>query len=124
LSNSRKIAVYSILTIFDSARRDTSKRANDEPTTYSEYYICTSCSGKYKKTDMQQTGKIIIVAGLILIVVGIIVYFAGDKLNFLGRLPGDIRVEKENFRLYVPITTMILISIVGSVLIRIFQKFF
>lgn len=77
-----------------------------------------------KKTGMQQTGKIIIVAGLILIVVGIIVYFAGDKLNFLGRLPGDIRVEKENFRLYVPITTMILISIVGSVLIRIFQKFF
>lgn len=73
---------------------------------------------------MQQTGKIIIVVGLFLVVIGIVVYFAGDKLNWFGRLPGDIRVEKENFRFYFPITTMILISVIGSVLIRIFQKFF
>ena len=46
---------------------------------------------------MQQTGKIIIGVGILLVVVGIVVYFAGDKLNWLGRLPGDIRVEKENF---------------------------
>ena len=73
---------------------------------------------------MQQTGKIIIVVGLFLVVIGIVVYFAGDKLNWFGRLPGDIRVEKENFRFYFPITTMILISVIVSVLIRIFQKFF
>lgn len=74
--------------------------------------------------NMQQTGKIIIGVGLLLVVIGVIVYFAGDKLNWLGRLPGDIRVEKENFRLYAPITTMILISVVISILVRIFQKFF
>ena len=73
---------------------------------------------------MQQTGKIIIGIGLLLVVVGVIVYFAGDKLNWLGRLPGDIRVEKENFRFYAPITTMILVSVVISILVRIFQKFF
>ncbi len=73
---------------------------------------------------MQQTGKIIIVVGLIVVIIGTIVYFAGDKLNWFGRLPGDIRIEKENFRLYFPITTMIIISIVGSLLIRFFQKFF
>jgi hypothetical protein len=73
---------------------------------------------------MQQTGKIIIAVGVILVVVGIVVYFAGDKFNWLGRLPGDIRVEKENFKFYFPITTMIIISVVGSILIRIFQKFF
>ena len=73
---------------------------------------------------MQQTGKIIIIVGLLLVVAGIIVYFAGDKLNWLGRLPGDIRIEKENFRFYAPITTMILISVVVTVLVRIFQKFF
>ncbi len=73
---------------------------------------------------MQQTGKIIIVIGLIVVIIGIIVYFAGDKLNWFGRLPGDIRIEKENFRLYFPITTMIIISVVGSLLIRFFQKFF
>ena len=73
---------------------------------------------------MQQTGKIIIAAGLIFIVAGIIVNFAGDKLNWVGRLPGDIRVEKENFKFYFPITTMIIISVVGSLLIRFIQKFF
>lgn len=73
---------------------------------------------------MQQTGKIIILVGLIFIVAGIIVYFAGDKFNWLGRLPGDIRLEKENFKFYFPITTMIIISIVGSLLFRFFQKFF
>ena len=73
---------------------------------------------------MHQTGKIIIGIGIALVLVGVVVYFAGDKLNWLGRLPGDIRVEKENFRAYVPITTMLLVSVVLSLLIRLFQKFF
>ncbi len=73
---------------------------------------------------MHQTGKIIIGIGIALVLVGVVVYFAGDKLNWLGRLPGDIRVEKENFRMYVPITTMLLVSVVLSLLIRLFQKFF
>ena len=73
---------------------------------------------------MQQTGKIIVGVGILLVVVGVIIYFAGDKLNWLGRLPGDIRVEKANFRFYAPITTMILISVVASILVKIFQKFF
>ena len=72
---------------------------------------------------MPQTGKIIIAVGLILVLIGIVVYFAGDKLNWLGRLPGDIRVEKQNFRFYLPITTMIIVSVIGSILIRVFQKF-
>jgi len=73
---------------------------------------------------MHQTGKIIIGIGIALVLVGVVVYFAGDKLNWLGRLPGDIRVEKENFRMYVPITTMLLVSVVLSLLVRLFQKFF
>jgi hypothetical protein len=71
-----------------------------------------------------QTGKWIIVAGVIIVVAGIIIYFFHDKLNWLGKLPGDIRVEKENFRFYFPITTMIIISIVFTVLINIIKKFF
>lgn len=73
---------------------------------------------------MQQTGKIIIGIGLLLVVVGFVIYLAGDKLNWLGKLPGDIRIEKENVRFYAPITTMLLISVVVSLLIRLFQKFF
>ena len=73
---------------------------------------------------MNQLGKIIIVVGIFLVVTGVIIYFWGNKFTWIGRLPGDIRVEKENFRFYFPITTMILISIVVSVLIRLFNKFF
>jgi len=71
-----------------------------------------------------QTGKWIIVAGVIIIVAGVIIYFFHNKLNWLGKLPGDIRIEKENFRFYFPITTMIIISIVLTLLINILKRFF
>ena len=72
----------------------------------------------------EQIGKIAIVIGGFIIIAGIIIYFFGNKLHFLGHLPGDIRVEKENFKLYVPITTMILISILLTLLSYIFRKLF
>ncbi len=72
----------------------------------------------------QHTGKLIIIAGFVIVVIGIIIYFAGDKLNFFGRLPGDIKVEKENFKFYFPVTTMILLSIVLSLVLWIIRKFF
>ena len=71
-----------------------------------------------------QTGKIIILAGVIIVVIGIIIYFFSDKLSFLGKLPGDIRIEKENFRFYFPITTMIILSILLTVIINIIKRFF
>lgn len=70
------------------------------------------------------TGKWIIVAGILIVVTGVIIYFFHDKLNWLGKLPGDIRIEKENFRFYFPITTMIIISGVLTILINILKKFF
>lgn len=73
---------------------------------------------------MPQLGKILITAGIILIIAGLIVYFAGDKLNWIGRLPGDIRVEKEHVRFYFPITTMIILSVVLSLLIWLIRKLF
>ena len=72
----------------------------------------------------QGTGKYIILLGAIIIIVGIIVYFLGDKLHWIGRLPGDIRIEKENVRFYFPITTMILFSLLLTILIRLFRHFF
>ncbi len=71
-----------------------------------------------------QTGKWIIAAGILIIVIGIIIYFFHDKLNWLGKLPGDIRIEKENFRFYFPITTMIIVSVLLTILINVFKKFF
>jgi hypothetical protein len=73
---------------------------------------------------VQQTGKFLIIAGIVLIAAGVIVYFAGDKMGWLGRLPGDIRVEKENVRFYFPITTMLLVSAVLSFLLWLLRKLF
>ena len=71
-----------------------------------------------------QIGKYIIIAGIIILLIGIIVYFFGDKLGWFGRLPGDIRVDKENVKIFFPITTMIIISIVLTLLINLIKKFF
>jgi hypothetical protein len=68
-----------------------------------------------------ESGKYIIGAGVLLMVVGIIWYYFGDKLGFLGNLPGDIKIEKENFKFYFPITTMILLSVLLNIVIRIFR---
>ena len=71
-----------------------------------------------------ETGKWIIGIGAIVILIGIIIYFFHDKLNWIGRLPGDIRIEKENFRFYLPIVTMILFSLLGTFIIWLIRKFF
>ncbi|HEV8273114.1 MAG TPA: DUF2905 domain-containing protein [Chitinophagaceae bacterium] len=71
-----------------------------------------------------ETGKWVIGIGAIVILIGIIIYFFHDKLNWIGRLPGDIRIEKENFRFYFPIVTMILFSLLGTFIIWLIRKFF
>ena len=71
-----------------------------------------------------ETGKYIIIAGIVIVLLGVIIYFFHDKLNWIGRLPGDIRIEKENFRFYFPITTMILLSVLASLLIWLWRKIF
>jgi uncharacterized membrane-anchored protein YitT (DUF2179 family) len=69
-----------------------------------------------------ETGKWIMILGVCIILIGGVVYFFHDKLHWLGHLPGDIRVEKENFRFYFPITTMILLSVVISLIIQLVRR--
>ena len=69
-------------------------------------------------------GKWLIGIGGFIVLAGIIIYLFGDRLGWLGHLPGDVRVEKENFRFYFPITTMIIISIVLSLLLTLLAKIF
>jgi len=71
----------------------------------------------------QTTGKYLIITGLMLVVLGIVIYFLSDKLHWLGRLPGDIRIEKENFKFYFPITTMIILSVLLNLIIVLVRKF-
>ena len=71
---------------------------------------------------MQQLGKYIVLTGLIIVVVGVVVWLAGDKLRWLGHLPGDIHIDTENVKVFIPITTMILISIVFSAILWIIRR--
>ena len=71
---------------------------------------------------MIQTGKILVIAGMILVIAGLIIWFLGDKLNWLGHLPGDIRIERENIRFYFPVTTMIVVSVILSLLLWLIRK--
>ncbi|HEY6978676.1 MAG TPA: DUF2905 domain-containing protein [Chitinophagaceae bacterium] len=71
----------------------------------------------------QDTGKYIIIIGAAIIIIGLLIYFFHDKLNWIGRLPGDIRIEKENFHFYFPITTMILLSVLLSAILWLIRKF-
>ncbi|MCG8319800.1 MAG: DUF2905 domain-containing protein [Cytophagales bacterium] len=72
----------------------------------------------------QNIGKYLVVAGMVILITGVLIYFFHDKMQWIGRLPGDIRVEKPNFKFYFPITTMILASIVISLLLWVFRKIF
>ena len=72
---------------------------------------------------MENLGKLIVGLGVILIIIGLIVWFLGGRLGWFGHLPGDIRVERENFRLYAPITSMIIISVVLSLILSLLGRF-
>jgi len=70
----------------------------------------------------QQTGKYIIIAGIGVVTVGILIYFFHDYFKWFGKLPGDIRIEKENYQFYFPIVTMIVISIAITIIINIIKR--
>jgi hypothetical protein len=67
-------------------------------------------------------GLLLIGLGVAAVLVGLLVW--AGWLSWFGRLPGDIRIERESFRFYFPITTMILISIVLSLLMALLRRFF
>jgi hypothetical protein len=71
----------------------------------------------------QQTGKYIIMAGIGIVIIGLTWYFLGNRLHWLGRLPGDIRIEREGFRFYFPLTTMVLLSLLLSGVLNILRRF-
>jgi len=72
--------------------------------------------------DHQSVGKYILVAALVIGCIGLVYYFLGDKLGWIGNLPGDISIKKENFSFYFPLTTMILFSVVVSVILRVLRN--
>lgn len=70
---------------------------------------------------MAEFGKILLVGGLVLAGVGLLLLLSG-KIGWIGKLPGDITVRRENFTFYFPLATCLLISIVLSLLFWFFRK--
>lgn len=67
-------------------------------------------------------GGLLILAGLGFLVVGLLAWAGG--LSWFGRLPGDIRVERENFRVYVPFVSMVVVSLVLTAVFWVVRRFF
>ena len=70
---------------------------------------------------MDSFAKLLIVFGVILAAVGGLMLFIG-KVPYIGKLPGDIYVQRKNFSLYFPLTTSILLSIVLTLLFSLFSR--
>jgi len=71
---------------------------------------------------MQSLGKYLIVFGAVILIAGIILTFF-PKLNFFGKLPGDISIKKENYSFYFPVVTSIVISILLTLIFWIINYF-
>lgn len=67
-------------------------------------------------------GKIIIWAGVALVVIGLIMTYAPGAFKWFGRLPGDIRIESDNGYIFIPITSMIIVSLVLTVILNLFFR--
>jgi hypothetical protein len=70
---------------------------------------------------MRELGKFVAVVGLIIMLVGLVIW-GGFVPKWLGRLPGDIRIEREHSTFYFPIVTCIVLSILLSLLLSIFRR--
>ena len=66
-------------------------------------------------------GKLLILLGVLIIVIGVLL-LVGEKIPWMGRLPGDIIIKKERFTFYFPLATSILISIILTLLFTLFRK--
>lgn len=72
--------------------------------------------------NIEGLGKIILYMGGLLIIIGLVVSLLG-RFTGIGRLPGDIFIQRENFTFYFPLATTILISIILSLLLNLFRRF-
>ena len=70
---------------------------------------------------MVSIGKFFLVIGLIFLILGLIMV-SGHRISFLGKLPGDIHIEKPNFRFYFPVITCILLSLIFTLLFWFFRR--
>ncbi len=64
----------------------------------------------------------LMIMGALLLVIGTLLHFAPWSLNWFGKLPGDIRIETEQGKIFIPITSMLIISVVLTLLVNFFKR--
>jgi hypothetical protein len=69
--------------------------------------------------ELSSFGKVLVVMGIILIVVGLALM---GKIPFLGRLPGDIRIQRDGFVFYFPLTSMLIVSAILSLILTLLRR--
>jgi Protein of unknown function (DUF2905) len=67
-------------------------------------------------------GLLVVVGGVLVILIGLLIYSGG--LGWFGRLPGDIRYESGNVRVYIPIVSMLLLSLALTLIFNLLRRFF
>jgi DUF2905 family protein len=67
-------------------------------------------------------GLLIVAFGVVAVIVGLLVW--AGWLSWFGRLPGDLRIERENVRFYFPLASMILVSVVLTLILNLLRRFF
>lgn len=72
--------------------------------------------------DSRSVGLLVVALGIAAVVVGLLI--ASGALNWFGRLPGDIRIEGTRVHVFIPITSMILLSVAISVALYVIRRFF
>lgn len=70
---------------------------------------------------MPEIGKFLVIIGVVMVIVGLLLW-SGIGTGWIGRLPGDIRIERANSAFYFPIVTCIIISIVLSLIFSLFRR--
>ena len=74
-----------------------------------------------KMDSLQYIGRFLLIAGIVIIALGIILMLSG-KISWIGRLPGDIIIQRKNFTFYFPLATSILISLLLTLIFWIFGR--
>lgn len=64
----------------------------------------------------------LIIAGILVVIVGLVLHYAPWLLNWFGKLPGDIRLESDRSRVFIPIASMIIVSIVLTLILNLFGR--
>lgn len=70
----------------------------------------------------RNVGPVVVVAGLLIVALGALVWAGG--LSWFGRLPGDIRIQRGDVRIYVPLVSMLLLSVAATILLAVLRYLF